>query len=163
MQSFFRSHNHLVDPTRMVHRRVYEAVGGYDDRFPLANDFDFWLRAARRFRFRHCRGGPLIAIRRHGENTSDERAGAQEVRRRRGRARAALERLHRCASSCPSSTGRCSTRPTPSASALLRLADALERRLLPLPRLAESLRRRAAATAGRPLSAHAPAASRRAG
>src|SRR5271163_3197554 len=80
MQSFLRSHNHLVDPTRMVHRRVYEQVGGYDDRYPLANDLDFWLRAARSFRFRHCPGGPLSAIRRHGANASDELAGrAAEV------------------------------------------------------------------------------------
>ncbi len=79
VQSFFRSHNHLVDPTRMVHRRVYDAIGGYDAAYPLANDFDFWLRAARGFRFRHCAGGPLVAVRRHGENTSDESARAREV------------------------------------------------------------------------------------
>ena len=36
IRSFYRSHNHLVDPTRMVRRRVYEEVGGYDDRYPLA-------------------------------------------------------------------------------------------------------------------------------
>src|SRR6266508_667549 len=44
-----REHNTLVDPTRMVHRRVYEAVGGYSSDFRLAQDFDFWLRAVRAF------------------------------------------------------------------------------------------------------------------
>ncbi len=32
----------------MVHRRVYEAVGGYDPDYTLAQDFHFWLRAAPR-------------------------------------------------------------------------------------------------------------------
>ena len=68
LHSFFRIHNELVDPTRMVARRVYEAVGGYDPAFPIAQDFEFWLRAARDFRFRHTGGGPLVAVRRHGEN-----------------------------------------------------------------------------------------------
>src|SRR5579863_8635296 len=94
LHSFFFSHNHIVDPTRMVHRRVYEQVGGYDDRFPLANDLDFWLRAAAVFRFRHCAGDPLTAIRRHGENTSDEVTGrAAEVADVEAILEAALERL----------------------------------------------------------------------
>src|SRR4051812_30973021 len=51
-----REHNTLVDPTGMAHRRVYDEVGGYDPTFRLAQDFDFWLRAARRFRFRDVPG-----------------------------------------------------------------------------------------------------------
>src|SRR5919198_3628962 len=79
LRHLVREHNTLVDPTRMVHRRVYEAVGGYDKAFRLAQDFDFWLRAARRFRFRDVPGGPLIGFRRHGDNFSDESARALEV------------------------------------------------------------------------------------
>ncbi len=63
----------------MLHRRVYEAVGGYDGAFPMCNDFDYWLRAARTFRFRHVAGGPLILYRRHGANFSDESHRAQEL------------------------------------------------------------------------------------
>ncbi len=76
LRHLVREHNTLVDPTRMVHRRVYEAVGGYDKAFRLAQDFDFWLRAVRHFRFRDVPGGPLIGFRRHGENFSDESAQA---------------------------------------------------------------------------------------
>ncbi|MEO9176840.1 MAG: glycosyltransferase, partial [Gaiellales bacterium] len=71
--------NNLVDPSTMIHRRVYEAVGGYDPAFPMCNDFDLWLRAARMFRFRHVEHGPLILYRRHGSNTSDESHRAQEL------------------------------------------------------------------------------------
>src|SRR5205823_696070 len=60
-----RRFNNIIDPTAMVHRRVFEGVGGYDAEFPFFNDFDFWLRAAREFRFRHVGGGPLIRYRRH--------------------------------------------------------------------------------------------------
>ncbi len=33
----------------LVHRRVYDAAGGYDPRFKLRMDYDFWLRALSRF------------------------------------------------------------------------------------------------------------------
>ena len=45
----------------------------------LAQDFDFWLRAVRAFRFRDVPGAPLIGFRRHGENFSDESARDLEV------------------------------------------------------------------------------------
>ena len=47
LRHLVRERDALVDPSRMVHRRVYEAVGGYDPAFRLAQDFDFWLRAVR--------------------------------------------------------------------------------------------------------------------
>jgi glycosyltransferase involved in cell wall biosynthesis len=143
VQSFFRSHNHLVDPTRMVHRRVYETVGGYDDRYPLANDFDFWLRAAPRFRFRHCPGGPLTAVRRHGENTSDEGARAQELADVEAVLAAALER-HDLRELVPELDWAVLDPHDAECQALERLATALEKRLLPVPGLAAELRARAA-------------------
>ena len=144
VQSFFRSHNHLVDPSRMVHRRVYETVGGYDDRYPLANDFDFFLRAGRQFRFRHVPGGPLVAIRRHGANTSDESARARELADVEG----ALERafdLYPLRELVPELDWAVLEPADAERQALLRLADALEKRLLPVPGLAAKLRERAAA------------------
>ncbi len=143
VQSFFRSHNHIVDPTRMVHRRVYEAVGGYDPRYPLANDFDFWLRATRQFRFRHCAGGPLVAIRRHGENTSDETtARARELDDVERALEAALEH-YELRELIPELDWSVLDPADAERQALLRLADALEQRALPVPGLAAKLRRRA--------------------
>ncbi|HEY1713727.1 MAG TPA: glycosyltransferase, partial [Solirubrobacteraceae bacterium] len=144
VQSFFRSHNHLVDPSRMVHRRVYEAVGGYDDRYPLANDFDFFLRAGRAFRFRHVPGGPLVAIRRHGANTSDESARARELADVEAALSAAVD-LYPLRELVPELDWAVLDRPDAERQALLRLADALERRMLPVPVLAGKLRSRAAA------------------
>jgi glycosyltransferase involved in cell wall biosynthesis len=144
IQAFFRSHNHIVDPSRMVHRRVYEAVGGYDDRYPLANDFEFFLRAGRQFRFRHVPGGPLVAIRRHEANTSDESARERELADVELALEAAVDR-------CPlrelvPELDWAVLDPTQAErQALQRLADALEQRLLPVPGLAAKLRRRAAA------------------
>ena len=144
VQSFFRSHNHIVDPSRMVHRRVYEAVGGYDDRYPLANDFDFFLRAARTFRFRHVSGGPLVAIRRHGANTSDESARARELADVEGALESALD-LYPLRELVPELDWAVLDPAAGERQALLRLADALEARLLPVPGLATKLRERAAA------------------
>jgi len=144
IRSFYRSHNHLVDPTRMVGRWVYEAVGGYDDRFPLANDFDFWLRAARRFRFRHTPGGPVVAVRRHGENTSDESARANELHDVERVLEAALE-IYPLRELVPELDWAVLHPADAERQALIRVADGLERRLLPVPGLASKLRARAAA------------------
>ena len=51
--ALWRIHNSSGRPDAVVHRRVYEAVGGYDADYTLAQDFHFWLRAAPEFRFRH--------------------------------------------------------------------------------------------------------------
>jgi glycosyltransferase involved in cell wall biosynthesis len=128
-----RHHNHLVDPTTMIHRRVFAEVGGYDPAYPMCNDFDLWLRAAPRFRFRHCGPGPLIRYRRHGANFSDESARAREVDEVSRALEAAIERedWRVLAPEAVTSEG-----------ALVLLADALERRGLPLPELSARLRER---------------------
>jgi glycosyltransferase involved in cell wall biosynthesis len=149
LRHLVREHNTLVDPTRMVHRRVYEAVGGYDKTFRLAQDFDFWLRAVRRFRFRDVPGGPLIGFRRHGENFSDESAQALEI-----------EEVQRALRTLIDSTALRELVPeldwgvlhplTAERRALETLADAFDARALPLPELARELRRRAARVAPAP-------------
>jgi glycosyltransferase involved in cell wall biosynthesis len=144
VQTLFRSHNYLVDPTRMVHRRVYETVGGYDSSFRIAQDMHFWLRAARRFRFRHCAGGPLIGFRRHGENTSDESARALEIENVERILEQAIERIP-LRELVPELDWAVLDEHDSERQALHRLADALDRRALPLPGLAARVRERAAA------------------
>ncbi|MGA2471687.1 MAG: glycosyltransferase [Solirubrobacteraceae bacterium] len=144
IRSFFRVHNQIVDPTRMVHRRVYEAVGGYNGGYSIAQDFDFWLRAARRFRFRHCPGGPLVAVRRHGDNTSDEAARAREVADVERALEAALD-IYPLREIVPEIDWERLDPREAEGEALRRLADLLHQRLLPLPGLAERLREHAAA------------------
>lgn len=159
VQLLYRRHNHLIDPTRMVHRRVYEAVGGYDDRYPLANDFDFWLRAARRFRFRHCQGGPLVAVRRHGENTSDESARVREADDVERSLEAGLE-LYSLRELLPELDWALLDPADAERQALVRFADVLEKRLLPVPGLVAKLRDRAARLP-RPAPRTRPSAGRR--
>ena len=143
LRHLVREHNTLVDPTRMVHRRVYEAVGGYDPSFRLAQDFDFWLRAVRRFRFRDVPGAPLIGFRRHGENFSDESARALEVEEVQRALRALIEDalLRELVPELdwPLLEPRGAERR-----ALEVLAKAFEGRALPLPELAAELRERVA-------------------
>ena len=133
VQMLVRRHNYLVDPTTMIHRRVYEQVGGYDPAYPMCNDFDLWLRAAPRFRFRHCGTGPLIRYRRHGSNFSDESAREREVDEVSRALEAAIEREDWEVLAPEAATRQ---------GALVLLADALERRALPLPELAARLRER---------------------
>ncbi len=139
VRSLVRRHNYLVDPTTMIHRRVYEQVGGYDAAYPMCNDFDLWLRAAPRFRFRHCGPGPLIRYRRHGGNFSDESARAREVDEVSRALAAAIDREDWRVLAPEAVTHE---------GALVLLAEALERRELPLPELAARLRERG--LAGRP-------------
>jgi glycosyltransferase involved in cell wall biosynthesis len=142
LRHLVREHNTLVDPTRMVHRRVYEAVGGYDPAFRLAQDFDFWLRAVRRFRFRDVPGGPLIGLRRHGENFSDESAQALEVQEVERALRSLIDAapLRELA---PELDWGVVHPQAAERRALEVLAGALEHRALPLPGLARELRERA--------------------
>lgn len=138
----WRSHNHIVDPTRMVHRRVYETVGGYDDRYPLANDMDFWLRAAERFRFRHLAGEPVVAVRRHDENGSGEEHRAREIDDVERALEASLQRLGP-RELVPELDWPVLDPAEGERQALLRLADAVTRRQLPLAALGDRLRSRA--------------------
>ena len=157
VRSFFRIHNHLVDPSRMVHRRVYDTVGGYDERFPIANDFDFWLRAARSFRFRHCPGGPIVAVRRHGENASDESAYARQLADVEGALTEALDR-YSLRELVPELDWSVLELADAERQALLRLAALLDARRQPMPGLATRLRRRAeripATPAAKPRGGH---------
>ncbi|WP_249009107.1 glycosyltransferase [Conexibacter sp. DBS9H8] len=153
-------HNHIVDPTRMVHRRVYAAIGGYDGRFPIANDFDLWLRAAPHFRFRHCPGGPLVAVRRHGGNASDETAGrAAEQADLEGILADALHR-HDLRELCPELDWAVLEPATATRRALEQIAGRLERRAVPVPGLAARLRARAAALPAPPRPPRSPSRGR---
>ncbi len=159
VQAFFRSHNHLVDPTRMVHRRVYEAVGGYDASYPIAQDLHFWLRAARAHRFRHTPGGPLIGFRRHGANTSDESARTQEIADVERALTMAIDDVYTLRELVPELDWAVLDPADAERQAWHKLADALERRRLPLPGLATRLRERAQAIPAP--QRHTPARPRR--
>ena len=129
--------NNLVDPSTMIHRRVYEAIGGYDPAFPMCNDFDLWLRAARRFRFRHVAHGPVILYRRHGDNASDESHRAQELAEVEGALRKNLAGWP-LDDLVPELDWSLLPRPVAERRARLVLADAFAAR--GLPRLAADLR-----------------------
>jgi glycosyltransferase involved in cell wall biosynthesis len=144
VECLWRVHNLLLDPTRLVHRRVYEAVGGYDPGYTLAQDFHFWLRAAPRFRFRHVDGAPLIKQRRHGDNFSDASMRPLEVEQVE---RALWESLERepLELLVPELDWPLLDPLDAEREALTRLAGHLRRRALPLPRLAQRVLDRARA------------------
>jgi glycosyltransferase involved in cell wall biosynthesis len=50
LRQLFR-YNFVCFSSSMVHRRVFQDVGAFDERLELAIDYDLWLRAARRYRF----------------------------------------------------------------------------------------------------------------
>jgi glycosyltransferase involved in cell wall biosynthesis/GT2 family glycosyltransferase len=150
LQYLWRTHNPLIDPTRLVHRRVYEAVGGYDADFRTSQDFHFWLRAAdARVRFRHVPGAPLVKLRRHDDNLSGDAQLARQVEEVE---RTLLESLERndLATLVPELDWAVIDRAAGEQRALEVLAGAVERRGLPLPGLARALRRRAEAVAVAP-------------
>ncbi len=149
VRSFYRNHDYVVDPSRMVHRRVYERVGGYDARYLVAQDFEFWLRAARHFRFRHCAGEPLIDLRRHGENGSDESNRDAETAEVAMALEEALER-YSLRELVPELDWSILDPGDAERQALLRLADQVANRAVPTPTLARNLRDRAARLPSRP-------------
>src|SRR5947209_7806502 len=145
VRTLVREHNYLVDSSTMRHRRVFEAIGPCDETLPW-EDYSFHLRAARRFRYRHTGGAPLVRYRRHGGNASDESARDREI-----------ELLDRVLTQALDEWPIEELVPEldwavldPSAGerrALEVLADAFEQRAVPLPRLAARTRARAQAIA----------------
>ena len=65
LERLVRGNDPIVAPSTMLHRRVFDAVGGHDPDLSHCIDLDYWLRAARSFRFRHVPDGPLILAREH--------------------------------------------------------------------------------------------------
>ena len=45
--------NNTIGPCFLYHRRVMEALGDYDADAELAEDYDYWIRLASRFKLRH--------------------------------------------------------------------------------------------------------------
>ncbi|HET6508894.1 MAG TPA: glycosyltransferase [Baekduia sp.] len=145
----WRDHNYLLDPTRMVHRRVYDACGGYHRDWTLAQDFHFWVRAAARFPFRAVEGAPLIRLRRHEENFSHADNHHLEVDQVEGALWESLER-EPLAAIVPEVDWDLLHPLEAERQALELLAGILERRTLPLPGMAARVRARAAALAPAP-------------
>ena len=52
-------------------RTVWEALGGFSSEYDTAEDFEYWLRIASRFRIARCPGGALLYVRSHGQAGSN--------------------------------------------------------------------------------------------
>ena len=111
-----------------------------------------------RFRFRDVPGGPLIGLRRHGDNFSDESAQALEVEEVQRALRSLIDAAP-LRELVPELDWGVMHPDAAERRALEVLADALERRVLPLPGLAARAAR-AAPRACPPRRARAPTAAR---
>ena len=60
-----------------IHRRVFDACGGFDPRFKVRMDYEFWLRALPRFPFEFM-DEPLVSFAPGGVSTRARRAFFQE-------------------------------------------------------------------------------------
>src|ERR671925_543782 len=59
----------------MIRREVLAEIGGFDERYCIGEDTDYWLRVALGgFGFRHVPGG-LVHKRRHGRNLTRDLEG----------------------------------------------------------------------------------------
>ena len=56
----------------LIKREVLDAVGGFDEKLHASEDWDMWLRIARRFHFDFV-DKPLVAIRVHAKNMQKDR------------------------------------------------------------------------------------------
>jgi glycosyltransferase involved in cell wall biosynthesis len=139
LERLVRGSDPIVAASAMLHRRVFEAVGGHDPELSRWSDLDYWLRAARCFRFRHVSDGPLILAREHA---LERRPGELEALLRKNLTDWPLEDL------VPELDWSVLPRPYAERRACLVLADAYESSRLPA--LAAEWRARAEAAAVTP-------------
>ena len=64
--------NPLFHGSVILRRDLIEKVGGYDEKFPLAQDYDLWFRLLRHCRFANAKD--VLMLRREGEATLQKEA-----------------------------------------------------------------------------------------
>ncbi|MDB6028211.1 MAG: glycosyl transferase [Verrucomicrobiales bacterium] len=75
---FAKGHN-KVGLCVMWRRTVWEQTGGFNPQWDAAEDYDFWLRAAKRFKFGHYSDSVPFAFRSHEQMGSKVFAVKQEI------------------------------------------------------------------------------------
>ncbi|NKB23250.1 MAG: glycosyltransferase [Kiritimatiellae bacterium] len=63
----------VVHPTVMMRKDIFDEVGGYSPAYIHAEDFELWIRIARRYRIMNLRDA-LLYVRLHSHNTSRQHA-----------------------------------------------------------------------------------------
>jgi glycosyltransferase involved in cell wall biosynthesis len=68
-QSNDLNRNRITTSSMLLHRRCFDSVGLFDERMPVASDYDLWIRIAARFRLGYIRE-PLVKYYVHGDGLS---------------------------------------------------------------------------------------------
>jgi glycosyltransferase involved in cell wall biosynthesis len=76
----------LAQPSVFWRRRVFESLKGFDESLHIASDYDFWLKASRRFRFRKL-NEVLAVFRFHSKSKSLKNLRSSWEENTRARAR----------------------------------------------------------------------------
>ena len=54
--------------TAVIHRKIYDQIGGFNETMPIGEDYDFWIRASRVTEM-HSLNGPVALYRIHSNST----------------------------------------------------------------------------------------------
>ncbi len=73
--ALLRGYSPICQPTAFIRRSLLEQVGGIDESFSLAMDYDLWLRAIEHARPRYLAGTPLAVVTDHAETKSRRQLG----------------------------------------------------------------------------------------
>jgi len=146
----------------MLRREVFDALGGYDPAFVHAEDYELWLRAARRFRFDNL-PRVLYRVRLHDDNASGIHRETQQRNARRAQSRWIADFLGEEVSLAHAAILRDAVAPETPADAVAAggLLDRLCRAFVAKPEMTQSDRRLVRADAATRLAALAIASGRR--
>jgi glycosyltransferase involved in cell wall biosynthesis len=67
-----RKHGTIAHPSVMLRKKVIDTLGGYDAQFPLAEDFDLWVRTVQAGHNIRILEKPLIYYRRHSSQQTTQ-------------------------------------------------------------------------------------------
>ncbi len=82
-----QKHGTIAHPSVMLRKKVIDSLGGYDAQFPLAEDFDLWVRTVQAGHDLRILEKPLIYYRRHSNQQTNQKLDIQKESARKAHKR----------------------------------------------------------------------------
>src|SRR4030042_7005905 len=83
LETYLNENNYIPQPTVFFKRKVYETLGGFNQNYHYAMDYDYFIKAAKQFKLSYLSGKPLARFRiyKNSKSVSNANKSWQEARK----------------------------------------------------------------------------------